>query len=167
MGDAIKLISGGQTGVDRAALDVALTFGLELGGWCPKGRKADDGPIPDKYPLWETRSEEYHVRTQRNVECASATLVITRGAPTGGTRYTVEVAQTMRRPCIVIDLLAMNENQAVMRLAHWLRSVVPRSLNVAGPRESNAPGITEQTCRILARALVDAGIVEPKTHYVE
>lgn len=158
MQQPIKVISGGQTGVDRAALDVAMTFGLPAGGWCPRGRAAEDGVIPPKYPLTETRSPELHVRTQRNVETSSATLVLTRGSPTGGTRYTVEVACSMRRPILVVDLgdPSVDASSAV---ADWLRDVKPRVLNVAGPRESGAPGISEQASRVLAQALKRAGIV--------
>src|SRR5262245_5804645 len=99
-----KVVSGGQTGVDRAALDVALEVGIEAGGWCPRGRWAEDGTIPARYPLIETRSSDVHVRTQRNVEISSATLVLTRGSPMGGVRYTVEIAESMRRPLLVVDL---------------------------------------------------------------
>ncbi|MFO0722336.1 MAG: putative molybdenum carrier protein [Myxococcota bacterium] len=154
----MKIISGGQTGVDRAALDVAMGLGLAAGGWCPAGRRSEDGVIPDHYPLVETRSSEFHVRTQRNVETSSATLVFTRGAPTGGTRYTVEVAQSMRRPCLVIDV-SRRGGDHVSTVADWLRLVGPRVLNVAGPRESGAPGIGAETTRILTEALVRAGAI--------
>ncbi|MBI4816450.1 MAG: putative molybdenum carrier protein [Deltaproteobacteria bacterium] len=156
-----KVVSGGQTGVDRAALDVALTFGLDCGGWCPKGRLAEDGTIPAKYPLSETKSPEYHVRTQRNVEGSSATLVVTRGAPTGGTRFTVEVAQSIRRPVLIADL-DYGEAVVAEKIASWLHQSKPRILNVAGPRESGAPGITEQACRVLATAFELAGLRDGK-----
>lgn len=80
----LKIISGGQTGVDRAALDVALELGLPCGGWCPRGRRAEDGVIAERYPLTETRSARYAVRTVRNVRAADGTLVLTRGQPSGG-----------------------------------------------------------------------------------
>lgn len=152
MGALRKVISGGQTGVDRAALDVAMTIGLDVGGWCPKGRLADDGTIPDKYPLAETRTGELHVRTQRNVETSSATLVLTRGAPMGGTRFTVEVAHSMRRPLLIVDL-GDRSNDPVDTVVEWLATVKPRVLNVAGPRESGAPGISDQAARVLGQAL--------------
>ncbi len=152
MGVLRKIISGGQTGVDRAALDVAMDVGLDVGGWCPRGRLADDGTIPDKYPLSETRSGELHVRTQRNVETSSATLVLTRGAPMGGTRFTVEVAHSMRRPLLIVDL-GDNVSDAVAAVVEWLDEVQPKVLNVAGPRESGAPGISAQASRVLERAL--------------
>ena len=153
----MKVISGGQTGVDRAALDVALSIGLEVGGWCPRGRRADDGTVPEKYPLHETRSEELHVRTQRNVETSSATIVLTRGAPTGGTRYTVECCNSMRRPLLVVDLLGRDIDPAG-NIAGWLTDVKPRVLNIAGPRESGAPGISEEAESVLQRAFQIVGL---------
>lgn len=147
----MKIVSGGQTGVDRAALDVALELGLEVGGWCPRGRWAEDGPIPHSYPLSETRSKDAHVRTQRNVECSTATLVLSRGAPMGGARLTVELATSMRRPVLVVDLTDSTADP-VDTVVDWLSSMKPRVLNVVGPRESGAPGITEQTKTLLRLA---------------
>lgn len=155
---ALKVISGGQTGVDRAALDVALTLGLECGGWCPPGRVAEDGAIPEKYPLWELRQPAPHLRVERNVEGSSATLVITRGLPTGGARYAVEFAQSMRRPTMTVDVSRLeSDEEASAQVAGWLVTTRPRILNVSGPKESGAPGISEQASRILARALMMAG----------
>jgi hypothetical protein len=147
----MKVVSGGQTGVDRAALDAALAVGLEIGGWCPRDRWAEDGRIPDRYPLIETRSNDVHVRTQRNVECSTATLVLTRGSPMGGTRYTVEIAESMRRPILVVDL-ATAHRDPVADIVRWLGEVKPAVLNVAGPRESGAPGISTQSMRLLRDA---------------
>jgi hypothetical protein len=147
----MKIISGGQTGVDRAALDAGLELGMEIGGWCPKNRWAEDGPIPPRYPLYETRSEDVAVRTQRNVESSTATLVLTRGSPMGGTRLTCEIAQSMRRPLLIVDLLD-TENDPVDSIVDWLEKEKPRVLNVAGPRESGAPGISEQSKTILRLA---------------
>jgi hypothetical protein len=144
----MKVISGGQTGVDRAALDAALELGMPIGGWCPKNRWAEDGPIPSAYPLYETRSEDVAVRTQRNVECSTATLVLTRGSPMGGTRLTCEIANSMRRPLLVVDLTDPFDDP-VDTIVDWLKKEQPRVLNVAGPRESGAPGITEQTRTLL------------------
>lgn len=155
----LKIISGGQTGVDRAALDLAMQEGLPAGGWCPKGRIAEDGPIPPMYPLWETRSSEYHVRTQRNVETSSATLIITRGTPTGGTRFTAEIAGSMRRPLLIVDVGRMDDDDAITEIVGWLGDVKPAILNVAGPRESGAPGIQRQATRILKAALGYAGYI--------
>src|SRR5210317_1948565 len=81
----LRIVSGGQTGVDRGALDAALTLGRVCGGWCPEGRLADDGPIPARYPLQELPGGGYRARTRRNVRDSDATLIVTFGAPTGGT----------------------------------------------------------------------------------
>ncbi len=147
----MKIVSGGQTGVDRAALDVGMALGLEVGGWCPRGRWAEDGPIPPQYPLTETRSQNVHCRTQRNVETSTATLVVTRGAPMGGTRLTVEHAESIRRPLLVVDLACSPD--PVEDIVSWLHRVRPGVLNVAGPRESGAPGIGAQTAKLLAQVL--------------
>lgn len=152
----IKIISGGQAGVDRAALDAALELGLPVGGWCLRGRLCEDGALPERYPLSETRSTEFHVRTQRNVETSSATLILTRGTPTGGTRYAVEMASTMRRPVLVLDLTRPDGDPAEL-IAAWLLDVNPRVLNVSGPREAGAPGISAEAHRVIAEALRIAG----------
>ncbi len=101
---ALKVVSGGQTGVDRAALDAALGLGLPCGGWRPQGRRAEDGRIPDRYPLTETPGKDYPTRTRRNVRDSDFTLVLTVGEPTGGTLLTVQAAKRQGRPCVVVDL---------------------------------------------------------------
>ncbi len=99
-----KIVSGGQTGVDRAALDAAATLGLQRGGWCPRGRRAEDGVIPRHYPLQETDSPRYDVRTRRNVRDSDATLILHRGTLRGGTRFTAEYCRQRRKPCLLVDL---------------------------------------------------------------
>ena len=128
-----KIISGGQTGVDRAALDVALELGIPCGGWCPKGRAAEDGRIDDRYPLLETESEDPAERTQRNVRDSDATLIISRLPLTGGTALTQAHAQELGRPVLVID---PDDSQAADEVRRWLDSKQPRVLNIAGPRAS-------------------------------
>ncbi len=141
-----KILSGGQTGVDRAALDVALALALPCGGWCPKGRKAEDGPLSSRYPLLETPSEDYAQRTEWNVRDADGTLVLTRGAPSEGTAYTVQVAERLKKPVLVLDLLQDPHEEAVLA---WAVRHHIQVLNVAGPRESKCPGISEQTRKFL------------------
>jgi len=133
-----KIVSGGQTGVDRAALDVALELGLPCGGWCPKDRKSEDGPIPDRYPLTETVSAAYPERTRRNVVDSDGTLVLTEGPASGGTALTIELATRHRKPCLVVDLSASSQPTAVRA---WADSHEVQILNVAGPRASENPGI--------------------------
>jgi hypothetical protein len=145
-----KIISGGQTGVDRAALDAAIALTIPCGGYCPRGRRAEDGPIPVHYPLTETASADYPERTARNVREADGTLILTRGAPSTGTALTRELAQRHGKPCLVIDLDTPGEPRAV---GIWLARHGIRTLNVAGPRESSNPGIYRQASDFLRRVL--------------
>jgi len=145
-----KIISGGQTGVNRAALDVAIEFGIPCGGWCPKGRKAEDGPIDPKYPLKETKSQEYQFRTEANVIEADGTLILTIGKPTGGTAYTAQMAFKYRKPHLVVDLKKKIKPKVVL---DWAEDHKIRVLNVAGPRESKNPGIYEKAKRFLQTIL--------------
>ena len=101
-----RVISGGQTGVDRAALDVAVELGLIGGGWCPAGRLAEDGTIPEHYPLTETPTPEYEERTEWNVRDSDGTLILTIGEPSGGTAHTIECALAQAKPYFVLDLEA-------------------------------------------------------------
>lgn len=145
-----KLISGGQTGVDRAALDAGRDAGLALGGWCPAGRRAEDGRIPPEYPLLETPSADPAQRTAWNVRDADATLVLARGAPRGGTGLALERARRMGRPVLVVDLEAGAEPDQIRQ---WLETAAVRVLNVAGPRESEAPGIGRESHALLSQLL--------------
>lgn len=133
-----RIVSGGQTGVDRAALDVALRLGVPCGGWCPRGRLAEDGPISSVYPLSETDSSDYAVRTAWNVRDSDATLVLAAGPLTGGTAYTVACARVEGRPFLIVDL---SSTPRVAEVIDWLVKEKVRCLNVAGPRASTAPGI--------------------------
>ena len=144
-----KIVSGGQTGVDRAALDVALELGVPCGGWCPKGRRAEDGPIDLCYPLRETSSRDYRVRTEKNVKEADGTLILTQGLARGGTALTIHLAQKHRKPHLVVDLSAETGPEKVR---DWIDNNRIRVLNVAGPRETEHPGIHSQAVDFL-RAL--------------
>ena len=133
-----RIVSGGQSGVDRAALDVALELGIPCGGWCPRGRKAEDGVLPSGYPLIETPSDDYVQRTTWNVRDSDGTLILTRGAPNGGTAQTVDDAKRLRKPHRVVDL---DRSWTAAEIQAWLREHGIRVLNVAGPRESKSHGI--------------------------
>ena len=133
-----KIVSGGQTGVDRAALDVALELGIDCGGWCPKGRRAVDGVIPKKYPLTETATTAYNERTALNVRDSDGTLILNQGLLQGGTAYTVELAERLSSPCLLVDLGDSFDAKAI---AYWIERKRIRVLNVAGPREEKCPGI--------------------------
>ena len=141
-----QMISGGQTGVDRAALDIGLALGLAVGGWCPKGRLAEDGVIPDRYPLVETPEYDYEARTFRNVEDSDGTLVLNQGTLDGGTALTADYARQIGKPCLVV---ALEEGIDPVTFRAWLAEHRITVLNVAGPRESKRPGMYEAAVRYL------------------
>ncbi len=150
-----RLVSGGQTGVDRAALDVALELGIPCGGWCPRGRRAEDGPIAVHYPLRETPSRHYGQRTRWNVRDADATLLLTWGEPTGGTLLTREVCRAAGKPYRELDLAGLeDEKTAATAIREWLATAAAGgTLNVAGPRTSQAPAIYDRARALLRRVL--------------
>ncbi len=131
-------VHGGQTGSDRGGGDAFLALGLDVKGWCPKGRRAEDGKIPAKYVLMETRSRDYPDRTLRNVALADATAIFTWGDPEAGSRLTIANCLRMNKPYVHIDL--MREITPCLRLASFLDEYDPRSLNVAGSCESQFTG---------------------------
>ena len=141
-----KIISGGQTGVDRAALDVALQLGIACGGWCPRGRRAEDGAIDARYPLRETPREEYPQRTQWNVRDSEGTLVMTRGPARGGTGLTISIAKRLGKPLLVVDF---TQEQDTAEVRTWAEGNGVSVLNVAGPREGENPGIYDEAVRFL------------------
>ena len=145
-GGPLRVVSGGQMGVDRAALDAAAALGLDLGGWCPAGRLAEDGVIPDRYPLVETPDPGAAQRTDWNVRDSDAKLILHRGAPIGGTRLTMDLARRHGRPLLVRDLGTAIDARAI---ADWLSVNRVHVLNCAGPRESESPGITHQSALLL------------------
>jgi predicted Rossmann-fold nucleotide-binding protein len=147
-----RIVSGGQTGVDRAALNAAMELGIPCGGWCPRGRRAEDGAIPRKYPLQETESRNYHKRTKLNVRDSDATLILNRGELEGGTAYTVRLAEKMGKPYLIVALDGPRDSEPVVA---WLDEKGIQVLNVAGPKESKRPGIYDQSLRFLRTVLQD------------
>ena len=145
----LTVLSGGQTGVDRAALDAALAAGVRVGGWCPAGRWAEDGPIPSRYPLRETASADPAARTRLNVEAADAVLILSPRPLAGGPALTAEIARQRGVPLLVLDPWTESPAEA----AAWLRRLKPARVDVAGPRESEAPGIYAAAFRFLGAAL--------------
>jgi Circularly permutated YpsA SLOG family len=135
----LVILSGGQTGVDRGALDAALEVGVECGGWCPDGRTAEDGRIPDRYPLVEFEGAGYAERTRRNVEDSDGTLILCVDAPSGGTALTLELCGALSKPVCIVDVgIASVEEGAAQARAFVAKHGIHR-LNVAGPRASQWP----------------------------
>jgi len=145
-----KVISGGQTGVDRAALDVGLELGIPVGGFCPKGRRSEDGTIPAKYPLIETSTTNYGIRTEKNVIESDGTLILNVGQVSSGAAYTIKMAKRHKKPFLVVQL-DMETPNGVIEILDWLRANHIKVLNVAGPRESKIRGIHEQAVQFLRK----------------
>jgi len=135
----LRIISGGQTGVDRGALDAALSLGVPCGGWCPVGRLAEDGAIPAQYPLTELAGAGYDERTQKNVEDSDGTLVITFGPASGGTARTIEFCRKLGRPHVIVDAASVPLAEAIRRAVQFVTQEDIQQLNVAGPRASGVP----------------------------
>ena len=146
----MRIVSGGQTGVDRAALDVAITLEIPHGGWCPLGRLAEDGPIPDYYLLQEHPSPKYSDRTKRNVQDSDATLVLYRANLEGGTFKTLHYAQSIGKPCLKVNLTHPGR---IERVREWLVDNRVQTLNVAGPRASKEPEMYQRSVDFLQKLL--------------
>jgi hypothetical protein len=144
-----KIISGGQTGVDRAALDAAIKLSIDHGGWIPQGRLTESGPLPPEYQLKETRSSSYAERTVKNVLDADGTLIISRGPLTGGSEYTRETAVKHQRPWLHIDLNNKAAFQAATEINNWILDNKIEILNIAGPRASKDAKIYHNTLTII------------------
>jgi len=154
-----KIISGAQTGADRAALDFAINNDIDHGGWVPKGRKAEDGIIPEHYNVMESSSDEYSRRTELNVMDSDGTLILSHSALTGGSALTEKLARKHGKPILHINLSLKPEFQATVDITHWLVANHIEVLNVAGPRASKDPKIYEATTGIL-EAVLYLGIIE-------
>ena len=156
-----KVVSGGQTGVDRAALEVAMFLNIPHGGWCPKGRRAEDGPIPSIFQLVETPSFNYAVRTEKNVVDSDGTLILFRNHITRGTGLTVKFARRHKRPHLCVDLASFDiedeeaTEESASKILEWLMVENINVLNVAGPRESTTPKINCQSHTLLLNTFAD------------
>ena len=149
-----KIVSGGQTGADRAALEAAAALGIATGGWIPRGRRAEDGRVPGRYRgLVETASDDYAERTLLNVRDSDATVIFGHGGLHGGSLLTAECARRLGRPLLILDFEREPPARAAATLAGWLERRRVRTLNCAGPRASRDPRIAAATRRCLAAAL--------------
>jgi len=151
-----KIISGGQTGADRGALDAAISLGIEHGGWLPKGRKTENGALPLSYGLKETDSARYAVRTQRNVTDSHGTLIISHGPLTGGSALTLTLARQHLRPCLHADMSLWSAASAAHKIAEWITHHHISVLNVAGPRASSDARIYAVTRDVLKAVVRDS-----------
>ncbi len=140
--------------MDRAALDVAIFLEIPHGGWCPQGRRAEDGAIPQIYQMRETAERDYSIRTEKNVVDSDATLILYGRKMSGGTELTRKLALKHRRPLFCIDLES-DEHEQLGKVAKWLDDQAIEVLNVAGPRESSRPGISKKTEQFLVNLLTD------------
>ena len=145
----IEIISGGQSGVDRAALDFALQNNIKCGGYCPKGRLAEDGIIDKKYPLLETQSSIYKERTRLNIEQSDAVLVIYEKDLGIGTKLTIEISKKKSKSIFIAKL--PTNKQLIEDVIFWLNKIKPTKLNIVGPRESTSEGIYDKTYSFLSK----------------
>jgi len=155
MSHGLIIISGGQTGVDRGALDAALELGIACKGWCPEGRTAEDGQIPERYPLLELTGAGYYERTRKNVQDSDGTLILHRGPLSGGTQLTLDSSRDLGKPLLVLDAAGVSAEEGAARAGAFIADRGIHRLNVAGPRESHWPG-ARAYAHALIRALIRA-----------
>lgn len=153
--NAFKIISGGQTGVDRAALDVALKHGIDCGGWCPAGRIDEFGPIPNQYPLQELETGGFTERTLRNVKDSDGTVVVYTGKLGGGTGQTVRFCVELKRPHQLINAAQLSAEDGANLIADFVHNNHIAVLNLAGPRQSEWPEGYDYAFSILESFLTD------------
>ncbi len=147
----MKIISGGQTGADRAALDAAMELGIPHGGWLPKGRKTEDGRLASHYRLLELETYRYRDRTLKNIEASDGTLIVSFGPLTGGSALTEALCIRSDRPCLHLNMEYMSIDQAVRTVEEWLDGNRIRTLNVAGPRASGDSRIYDTVRKLVLK----------------
>lgn len=156
-GPLARIISGGQSGVDRAALDAALAAGFPCGGWCPPGRRAEDGPIPERYPVTPLEKGGYRQRTLHNLREADGTLIVYAGRPSAGTELTLVACVKTHRPYQLIDAEGVPLARAVTLLARFIAEQEIATLNVAGPSAHKAPALPGYVRALLGAYLSSLG----------
>lgn len=149
----IKIVSGGQTGADRGALDAALKSNVDCGGWCPAGRLAEDGEIPARYPMQEIGEASYSGRTLKNVIDSDGTVIFFFGKLEGGSRLTAVCCRKERKPYLLVDAIDFDPQQAAAMVEDFIKENGIEVLNVAGPRDSKQPRAYDYTLETLSRLL--------------
>ena len=149
----MKIVSGGQTGVDRAALDVALKHGIECDGWCPAGRLDEAGAIPDRYPVKELEHGSFAERTLQNVNDSDGTVIFYVEELCGGTEFTLQCCKQLQRPHILVDAAKISAEDAAQLVANLVREHKIEILNVAGPRQSEWPSGYDYALRAIENFL--------------
>lgn len=148
-----KIVSGGQTGVDQAALDAAIGCDMSYGGWLPAGRRTENGPLPARYYMQVLEAGGYPERTRKNVLDSDATLIISHGPLTGGSALTAKIAYNSGRPFIHVNLLQLNPEESLVIVKDWLKKNQPGTLNVAGPRASTDKTIYNAALSFITKLL--------------
>lgn len=156
IGQLEKIISGGQTGVDRAALDVAIELNINYGGWCPRGRRSEDGIVPERYELQEAPTSNYADRTALNVRDSDGTLILAKEPLRGGTALTRKMTERYGRPSCIVDPHSV---ASIAKVAEWLKENRIKVLNVAGPRERLQQDIGKNASQFLRRLLKRKGVL--------
>lgn len=149
----LRIISGAQTGVDRAALDIALRKNVPCGGWCPKGRKAEDGIIPKLYPVHALKEGGYDERTKKNVQDSDGTIIIYFGKPSGGTEKTLLCCLNEEKLYLLLDGQEVDTPRAAQRIIEFVHTLAGGTLNFAGPRASEEPRAYEYTSVVINKFL--------------
>ena len=151
-----RIVSGGQTGADQAALDVAIALGVPHGGWVPKGRRTESGPLPEKYRLQEMPTDSYPKMTEQNILDSDGTLIISHGGLKEGSEYTRKMAAKHGKPCLHIDAGKHPVEAAVQKIRTWISGNDIEILNVAGAPASKDPQIYAETKRILKAVMLSS-----------
>ena len=157
-----KIISGGQTGADQGALDAAIKYSYPYGGWIPKGRLTENGPLPDEYKLKEMPTSGYSKRTEQNIIDSDGTVIISHGKLTGGSKLTQELVKKHKLPCLHIDLSKTPAFIAASEISSWIIKNKIETLNVAGPRASKDLEIYENT-RYIIEGVILLGLVKAQS----